>query len=293
MAEIQIKPVGASSNIFFLLHGDPGVGKTSFIGAGGKKYKTLLMRTPIDHTDPIVGSGVQEVIVRNWEETFEVLEYMRHDGHEWDWFWVDSLSLLQDVGLDDVYQGVLDAKGAASGDGGRSHRARFGPDRGEYRVNMWRIEEWVRFVVGAGAGFNLGITCHSFWYTPWGAAEAEDQVWPWIQGKQMPQKISAMMNVVGFMETREREVKGEKKESRVIHFNKKHYYAKCQFKLPSGGEIFDGGDLYNPGLPSFVEAVSKGRLQTPADRRTGRTRPSGARPKTRPAINRRTTRKGA
>src|SRR3954452_3574133 len=98
----DIGPVGSTAKVNMLIHADIGWGKTNLIGTGGQDYKVLIMRPPIDHTVPIIGSGVQEMVVRNWEEIFEGREYVRHEGHNWDWFWLDSISLLQDIGLDDV-----------------------------------------------------------------------------------------------------------------------------------------------------------------------------------------------
>lgn len=284
----EIKPVGASSHIFCCIHADPGAGKTTFIGTGGKKYKILIIRPPTDHTDPIIGSGVQEMIVRDWGDVFDASDYLIHSGDKWDWVWVDSFSALSDMGIRDVYKDVVDSKG-----GRGKRRSMFGPDRGEYRVNMWRLEEWVSDVVGSGGGFNFGLMCHSFWYEPYGAGDdVQTAVWPWIQGKQMPQKISGMMNIVGFMEVKTREVRGQKKESRVIHFNKApSWHAKCQFKK---GEEPALSDLWNPTLPGMMEALEGARLHTREDRQRGRGRPSGppAVTGTRPII-RRTTRKGA
>jgi hypothetical protein len=92
----SIRPVGASAKINMLVHADIGWGKTSLIGTGGKQFKTLIMRPPIDHVDPIIGSGCDEMVVKDWEEIFEGLDYMRHEGYKkYDWFWMDSISLLQ------------------------------------------------------------------------------------------------------------------------------------------------------------------------------------------------------
>jgi hypothetical protein len=262
----NIRDVGASPFINMLIHADIGTGKTSLIGSGGKEFKTLLIRSPIDHADPIIGSGVKELIVKNWEDIFEALEYLRHEGHEWDWVWWDSVSLTQDIGLDDVYEGVLDQKGGRSG-----ARARFGPDRGEYRVNMWRLEQFVRHTVGSG-GFNFGITAHSFWYTDPESDTPTSQLMPWIQGKAMPQKICGMMNIVGYMEVKQRTVRGEEKLARIIHFNKTdRWYAKCQFKLPTGEPVFgDSGTVVNPTMPKLMEAIQKSRVRR--GRRTRRER---------------------
>jgi hypothetical protein len=221
------------------------------------------MRPPIDHTDPIIGSGVQEMIVRDWEEIFEGLEYVRHEGHEWDWFWIDSISLLQDIGLDDVYTGVLDKKGPP-GSQARKDREQFGPDRGEYRVNMWRLAQWVRHCVGSGS-VNLGITAHSFWYEPNNPLDelTPSCLWPWIQGKNMPSKICGMMNVVAYMETETREHRGRKRTVRVMHTNKdERFYAKCQFKTQEGGSVFGDGNIVNPTLPEITKAITAGRLST-------------------------------
>lgn len=278
---LTIEDVGQSSKIFTLLYGDPGIGKTTLIGTGGKVYKTLIIRPPADHTDPIVGSGCKEVIVRDWEEIWEVLEYLRHDGDEWDWAWLDSISLMQDFGLDDVYEGTLDGKGP-KGSVARAAREKFGPDRGEYRVNMWRLEQWIRHTVGS-ASFNFGVTAHPFWYEPQDD-DLAPYLMPWIQGKNMPNKICGMMNLVGYYHLQTREVRGETKTSRVLRTNKDtSWYAKNQFKLPDGSGVFgDNGTLVNPTIPKMVEAIQEGRKAATATRT-----------RRRPATRRGTSNKGS
>jgi len=252
-----------------LIHADIGVGKTTLIGSGGKEYKILLIRPPVDHTDPIIGSGVKEMIIKSHEELAEALDYLQHEGNKWDWVFVDSISLLQDIGLDDVYEGMLDTKGPP-GSLARKIRAQFGPDRGEYRVNMWRLEQFIRHAVGAQL-FNFGVMAHSFWYEPQDES-VPPALWPWIQGKAMPQKICGMMNVVGYMAVKEKEVKGEKQTSRILYTNKtESWYAKNQFKMRNarGGFSVDGpgvfgekGEIINPTLPKIVKMIEKGRLVT-------------------------------
>jgi hypothetical protein len=274
----EIRDVGASAKINFLLHTDIGWGKTTLIGSGGHEYKTLIMRPPIDHVDPIIGSGCKEMVVRNWEETFEGLEQIRHEGHEWDWFWIDSISLLQDIGLDDVYEGILDKRGPV-GSPERKAREQFGPDKGEYRVNMWRLGQFVRHVVGAGV-VNLGITAHSFWYEPKQGSVDEETVepslYPWIQGKAMPSKFCGMMNIVGYGNLRTRKRGTREITERVIHTNKtERYYAKCQYKLPDGGNVFGpDGVIVNPTMPKIMEAINKGRIVRPSGRRRTVRRPT-------------------
>ena len=233
-------------------------GKTSLIGTGGKDYKTLIVRPPVDHVDPIVGSGCQEVVVSNWEEIFETLEYVQHEGQQWDWVWIDSISLLQDIGLDDVLEDVLDRKGP-KGSLARKEREQFGPDRGEYRVNFWRLSQYIRHIVGAGT-VNLGITAHSFWWEPNDNGVTPSCIWPWVQGKMMPAKICGMMNIVGYgaIETRERG--GRKRTVRVLHTNAtESYYAKCQLKLPDGSSVFGSGDIIDPNIPDMMKAMTASR----------------------------------
>jgi len=197
----------------------------------------------------------------------ETLEYLRHEGMNWDWVWLDSISLFQDVGLDDVYTGVLDTKNSPEE---RRKRAQFGPDRGEYRVNMWRLEQFIRHAVGADL-FNFGVTAHPFWMTIQSGEtpeEAYEQLMPWIQGKAMPTKICGYMNVVSFMEVARVKVgrDGDKKDRRVLHFNKtSRWYAKDQFSTFSDGRFV-------AETPDIVDIISRFDEQRPTQRRTGRTR---------------------
>lgn len=268
----KIQPAGASAKVSMLVHADIGFGKTTFIGSGGKVMKILIMRPPTDHVDPIIGSGVNEMVVRSWEEIFEGLEYVQHlpEG-ELDWFWIDSISLLQDIGLDDIYEGILDRKGP-KGSLARKDREQFGPDRGEYGVNMWRLGQFVRHTVGAGT-VNLGITAHSFYWEPDDNGVTPSCIWPWIQGKMMPQKISGMMNIVAFGSLQEREHRGRKRLVRVFHTNStESYYAKCGLKLPDGTSPFGPtGTIINPTLPGIMEAIKEARPSTNHARRTTRT----------------------
>lgn len=252
----QINDVGASGKINFCLYGDPGVGKTKLIGSGGKDFKILIIRPPVDHVDSILGSGCKEMIVHDWSEMTEGLEYLRHEGDKWDWVWLDSISLWQDVGLDDIWQATLERTPA---------RGRFGLDKGEYGINMQRLEQFIRHAVGAKL-FNFGVTAHAFWATRQAQDSPEssfDQLMPWVQGKMMAEKICGYMNVVGYMEVKTRGTSG--REYRVIRTRKSpRYFAKDQFDawLPSG-------DIINPTLPEIVAAIEAKRQ--PARRRTRRT----------------------
>jgi hypothetical protein len=269
----KIEPAGASTKISVLIHADIGWGKTSFIGTGGKDAKILIVRPPTDHVDPIVGSGCDEVVVRNWEEIFETLEWVQHEGQNYDWVWIDSISLLQDWGLDDLYENVLDRKGPV-GSLARKDREQYGPDRGEYRVNFWRLAQYVRHIVGAGT-VNLGITAHAFWWEPGDNDVTPSCLWPWIQGKMMPAKISGMVNIVAYGSIETREGRGGRKRTvRVLHTNAtENWYAKCQFKLPDGTSPFgSSGEIVSPTLPGMMEEINKCRPSANGAGRRRRTR---------------------
>jgi len=115
-------------------------------------------------------------------------------------------------------------------------------------------------MVGAGT-VNLGITAHSFWWEPFDNGVTPSCIWPWIQGKMMPQKICGMMNVVGYGSIETREHRGRKRTVRVLHTNAtENYYAKCQIKA-DGRSVFDG-DVINPTLPGLMEKIALGRPST-------------------------------
>jgi hypothetical protein len=272
--------VGESSFINMLIYGDPGCGKTTLIGSGGKKYKTLIIRPPTDHVDPIVGSGVKETVVHDWNEMLDVQEYLRHEGAEWDWVWLDSISLFQDTGLDDRFAAAVENKPSRSAQG---------PDKPEYRVNMWRLEQLVRHTVGAQL-FNFGVTAHPFWTefpsneTP---EEAVEKLMPWIQGQKMPQKISGYMNVVGYMSAEEKKVNDKLRVRRYLHTAGNQYrYGKDQFNAL-------GGVMIDPTMPDIMDAITDKRASKKSSARRPTRRPTTRSAGSGPTRKKRRTRREA
>lgn len=238
----QIQPVSAGSAYWTLMvYSDPGVGKTYLAATSAREdHDTLIVRPPTDHTDTIdihFDTVVDEWVVEDWHDMDEVHEYLRHEDHGYRWVWADSLSLLQEIGLDGIMQDLVAAK---------PHRNEYVPDRGEYGENMSRISKWIRNV--SALEFNFGMTAHVMRYTS--PKTGDEHLMPWIQGKMMPEKICGYANVVGHLDLVESEKHGE---VRVLYV-KPHgeYYAKDGF-----GAF--GERIIRPSVSKMEEEVKKAK----------------------------------
>ncbi len=219
-----------------LLYGVPGAGKTRLIGTGGKG--TLILRPPTDHTTSIRTAGVDELVVGDWAAMEDAYAFLREGGaDEYKWVWLDSISAFQDAGLDDIWANVVQQ---------RPHRKEHSLDKSEYGVNMHRLGLWVRqFVSLANEGrCNVGITAH-----PFEAADPTNDdeltMMPYVQGRNMPQKICGYMNVVALLDL----VRRDAKLRRVLRTSASdRYYAKDQF------DAFPNGRMSDPDM-SKIEAA--------------------------------------
>jgi hypothetical protein len=256
----EIRDVGADDYIRMLLYSYPGWGKTSLIGsAADAGMKVLIIRSKLDHIPKrVLGSGTKQMVCNTHDEMLEALEYLQHDGKDWDWVWWDCISVAQDVLLDDIWEATVDRW---------PHRAykdvRGGLDKGEYGRNMEQMQQWVRHVVGCNT-FNFGITAHPFWGPhPAKEKDAEEQLLgPWIQGRNMPQKICGYMNMVGFMELKESKEHGQ---WRRLHFKENsNWYAKDQYDA-----FVDPGYIDNPSMDQIMSRVNKARGVAPQRPRRG------------------------
>jgi AAA domain len=246
-----IQPIGKSKKICFMLYGPPGGGKTRLIG---ERERTLIVRPPQDHLDSIRTTGAEEWTVYDWSEMYNVREFAKHEGRKWyDWIWLDSISLFQDTGLDDIWEGVIAQK---------PHRAQYQLDKGEYGVNMWRLQQWVRDMVGF-PGFNLGITAHPAELI--NPLNGEAKLQPWVQGKNMSTKIQGYMNIVGYLEVVDQK-DGPRRVLRTHGTDK--FEAKDQF------DAFAKGRLVDPTMTSIEAAIAASRNGRVGTRRRTKRRPT-------------------
>jgi hypothetical protein len=251
-----IRPLTASRFVKIFLYGEPGVGKTRFVGSSGEG--TLILRPPTDHTDSIIGAPVEEWVIHDWTEMNEALEYLRLEGKKHSWVWLDSISLWQEIGLDDIWQAEVQRKPS---------RKEYGRDKGEYGRNMERLAEWVRHVVGADA-FNFGITAHVF---EGETLDGELKYMPYVQGKNMSQKIQGYMNIVAYLE-KKRNDQGKVTRT-VLHTDEsENWVAKDQFNALAGQK----GRIIRPTVPELMKFVDAARAKAqPASRpRRSRRRPT-------------------
>jgi hypothetical protein len=239
---IQSVRKGRSKKLSMCIYGEPGIGKTRLVGSCAELGRTLILRPPVDHTDSIVDHEVDEWVLHDWAEADDALLYLRNDGKDlYDWVWLDSLSLWQDQGLDDIWEQVISEK---------PHRARYGLDKQEFGINMGRIGRWVRHMVGC-PDWHFGVTCH-----PRVTESTEDEedpnekLMPWVQGKMMAPKVCGYMNLVGFYHWGAVGRSSKARDVRVLDLNStEKFYAKDQFdSMPSGR-------LINPTMPKLVEAI--------------------------------------
>lgn len=240
----------SAKGICVMVFGVPGAGKTRFIGTGPK---TLIIRPPVDHTDSIeLPAEVDEVVVTSWNEMLEVYQHLQQGGHkDYEWVWLDSISLLQDTTLDDIWRDTLAR---------RPDRAAFGLDQGEYGRNMERLQRWTRDMHGLTdlGQINFGLTAHPFeWYDP----VKEEDVWaPYIQGKNMSPKICGYMHIVAYLAEVRRK---DKPSRRVLMTSADGFVGKDQIGIPE--------KIADPTMPKLISEIGK-------TRRPPRRRPTTKRP---------------
>jgi hypothetical protein len=259
----NIQTVGEANFPKLMLYSMWGVGKTVYVGSAGPR--SLILRPPTDHTDSIIAHYPKELrpkewVIHDWDEMDAAGEYLRLHGHEWDWVTLDSISLWQDTGLDDIWAAVIERNPARNA----KHA---GMDKGEYGRNMDRIAAWVRQVVSQDT-FNFCITAH-----PTNRLESptgDVKMMPWVQGKGMSEKICGYMTMVGYMEKKKSPTSG--REFRQITFTETDdFYAKDQYAA------FPNSRLIDPTVPKLTAAIAAAKARTTTASAPGGGKKKGAR----------------
>lgn len=251
------------------LYGLPGAGKTRL--AGSSELPTLIIRPPTDHTDSIGAKrNVHEVVLHDWNEQLEHFQWGQQGGYkDYDWVWIDSVTLFEEIGMDDVFQAAIDRA---------PHRAEHGPDKGEYGVNRQRLGKWMRDMLGlCKAGqFNFGFTAHVMDYD-----DPVKDVTMWVpqvggyDGK-LSMKLCGYTNILAYLSANDEDDKPRKE---VLTVDGEGFAGKDQYhcfpELASGRHGFT-----NPTLTDIEAAIQKARK--PARKRPARAKAAGkARKRTR------------
>lgn len=260
-----IRTLGAGGYIRLMIHSYPGWGKTVIAASAAEAgLKTLIIRSPMDQIPKrALAMGAEEYVVTSWEDMSGgdgILEHLRMAPHGYEWVWLDCLSIIQDVLLDDVWQAVVAEK---------PHRGALTPagglDRGEFGRNMERIQQWIRHIVGANT-FHFGITCHPAEQQHPTNDEGGTILAPYIQGKNMTEKICGYCNIVAFLEVMSDEDEDAPQSRRRLHVRENsRFYAKDLFDAFPLGYIDDPtvaklmAGVYGTNTKPALAAPRKGR----------------------------------
>lgn len=225
--------------IHALIYGDPGSEKTRL--AGSSPNGLLLNADGASGPDSILRSGMQVWHLDDLYEAQTAYEWLLHEGHkEFDWVWLDSITLLQEKQMDKVLGDVVKAK---------PHRDPDIPDVQEYLKVQNQIKRLVRDLIGLD--MNVGITAHVL------RVEDDDDgavaYWPAITGKLMPQKICGYMGIVGYMGRQKVKVKGkdETKEVTTLRTQRSEkFYAKDRYGA------LNGQPMPEPSIPKLIKKVN-------------------------------------
>lgn len=248
MSKPQKTSTGRGQRTCGLVYGLPGIGKTRLMGSGSKS--TLILHPPTDHVDSIPpDSEAEHVEVSDHAgllEQFQALQ-QRADGYDHDVVVLDGITLMEEYGMDDVFQAAVDRN---------PHRAQFGWDKGEYGINRSRLTKWLRDMVGLSKSgqFDFWVTAHVM---DWDDPVSGDSLWVPAFGSaktNLSAKLCGYMNVVAYYGMSGK--KGE--ENRTLLVDADGFIGKDQYdcfpKLKSGRHGF-----VNPTLSDVEAAIAKGR----------------------------------
>jgi hypothetical protein len=260
MAITREKPRGIKqlsrrpSHVRILVYSYPGVGKSVLAGSSAEVGKTLILNADgPDGPESMRAMGYDPDVydVKSFKELDEAYEYLRHGGREeYDWVWLDSITLFQELGMDQIMAELVKKS---------PHRDINLPDKPQYLLTQNKLGLWIRRM--KGLPMNFGMTAHVMKIGTDDDDEEESgvQYMPAIQGGQgnMSSKICGYVGIVGRMYIHRKRVapKGGGRpvvrRTRVLQAQPSgKWYAKDRFAAL-------GTELVNPTMAQIVESINR------------------------------------
>jgi len=225
-----------------MIYSEPGAGKTCVACSAPR---TLLLNA--DGPDGpesarMMGYDPSVWDIENFRDLDRAYNLIRKYPDRYDWVWLDSISIFQESGMDDVMEAML-AKA--------KHRNPYVPDRPEYQETQRHLGLWIRHM--SKLPVNFGITAHEMRLVD----PDDDRVTylPDIQGGQgrFANKVCGYMGVVGHLEVKMRKEEGKSEELRVLRVRREgKYYAKDRYHALGKGVV-------NPTIPKIVSLIEQAK----------------------------------
>lgn len=219
-----------------IVYGEPGVGKTPF--AASAPNALILDGDGGLDSALAAGSTAKAWSIRDWGDALEAYQWLADGGYKrFDWVVIDSLTLFQESGLDNIMDDLVAVK---------SHRSIYLPDKGEYGQNMSKLGRWLRDM--------KRLPIKQIWTAHAIKTEKElpdgtivEQMMPQIQGKGLAEKFCGYVSVVAHLEVVESKKKGKQDYPVLITSKSGGWYGKDRY-----GAI---GRMANPTVPKVMAAI--------------------------------------
>jgi hypothetical protein len=245
------------------LYGHFGVGKTPLIGSG---ERTMIMDADNGlESAKAAGSKAEFAEVKGYDDLAEMYDYFKYGSGcaDYDWVWLDSLSMFMDRSLIDDLVAEAHARKPATISADYA-------DRPQYMIQQNRISKFCR--EWRALPINFGVTALVMIEED---SDGELRHMPLIPGKhgQFSQKMCGYFNLVTYML-----IKDDNKTRRLLTETKNEYHARDRFHavrtpLKAGGTA---GWIDNPSVPK-VERLIKEKLASGQDQAEGKRRPGRGR----------------
>lgn len=192
-----------------LVYGDPGVGKTSFIGTA----KNVLIADTESGLLALKDQDVPYVAIRKWADIEELYRYLRDEKHDFKVIAIDTMTELTKKLVQEMEEGK-----------------KFTNASGGLTLQGWgEVIKKVRNTVRAFRDLNISVifTAHAQFES---TDEASKMRVPMLQGK-LPMELASMVDIVGYMEV---VGDGEDKKHVIRAESSQKYYAKDRTETSDG-----------------------------------------------------------